>query len=63
VAIVFESKGHENMEREKGRKREERSIVGSLASEVAETSLLSVGLSEERKREMRQQGRRWICCN
>lgn len=51
------------MEREKGRKREERSIVGSLASEVAETSLLSVGLSEERKREMRQQGRRWICCN
>jgi hypothetical protein len=24
---------------------------------------LSVGLSEERKREMREQGRRWICCN
>jgi hypothetical protein len=51
------------MEGEKRRKREERSIVGSLASEVAETSLLSVGLSEERKREMREQGRRWICCN
>jgi hypothetical protein len=63
VAIVFESKGHENMEGEKRRKREERSIVGSLASEVAETSLLSVGLSEERKREMREQGRRWRCCN
>ena len=40
------------MEGEKGRKREERSIVGSLASEVAtETSLLSAGLSEERERE------------